>query len=159
MSDWLRMCLVGIILSRGWIDAGHGFQDPHDHIRHLVPMALLRTYLGFSLVQLLGYLIIVLDHYAPSAAIPLFYLWQFLFGIGRSTLAFSYLILVRTFNEPSDTFVVLLWLAFGRGGNNWGIFLQTLMEDALKWPWHIALTPFSLIYVLTAIIAFVAVPE
>ena len=64
------------------------------------PSALLRTYLGFSLVQLLGYVIIALGHYAPSAATPLFYLGQFVFGMGRSVLAFPYLILIRTFDRP-----------------------------------------------------------
>ena len=123
------------------------------------PTTLLRTYLGFSLVQLLGYGIIALGHYLPSAATPLFCLGQFTFGIGRSIFTFPYLILVRTFNQPSDNFIVLLWLTLGLFGNNWGIFLETLMEDTFKLPWYAALTVFSLISMLTAIIAFVAVTE
>ena len=44
-------------------------------------------------------------------------------------------------------------------GNNWGILLETLMEETLKLPWYAALMMFSLVSLLTAIIAFVAVPE
>ena len=123
------------------------------------PKTLLRTYLGYSLVQLLGYVIIVLGHYLPSAAAPLFCLGQFVFGMGRSIFNFPYFVMIRTFNRPSDAFLVLLWTGLGLFGNNWGILLETLMEDTLKWPWHAALTVFSFISLLTAIIAFKAVPE
>ena len=64
------------------------------------PTALLRTYLEFSLVQLLGYAIIALGHYLPSVATPLFCLGQFVFGVGRSIFSFPYLILIRTFSRP-----------------------------------------------------------
>ena len=64
------------------------------------PTALLRTYLGFSLVQLLGYGTIAFGHYLPSAATPLFCLGQLVFGVGRSIFTFPYLILARTFNRP-----------------------------------------------------------
>ena len=70
------------------------------HLTLFPPTALLRTYLGFSLVQVLGYGIIALGHYLPPAATPLFCLGQFVFGVGRSVLAFPYLILVRTFDQP-----------------------------------------------------------
>ena len=125
----------------------------------LPPRSLLRTYLIGSFVQLFGYEIIALGHYLPSVAIPLFYLGQFVFGMGRSIFTFPYLVLIRTFNQPSDTFILLLWLALGMTGNNWGIFFETLMEDTLQWPWYAALTIFSLINLLTAIIAFMTVAE
>ena len=123
------------------------------------PRALLRTYLGFSLVQLLGYGIIAAGHYAPSSAIPLFYLGQLVFGIGRSVFSFPYLVLLRTFNRSSDAFIVLLWGALGMAGNNWGILLETLIEDTLNCPWFAALTIFSLIDLLIVVIALIVVPE
>ena len=123
------------------------------------PKALLSTYLNYTLAQVLGYGLIALGHYLPSLSVPLFHLGMFGFGIGRGIFTFPYLALIRTFNRPSDTFLVLLWLTLGIGGNNWGILLQTLMEDTLQWPWYAALTAFSLVHLLTAVIAYVAVPE
>ena len=122
------------------------------------PRGLLRTYLGYSFLQLLGYVTVALGHYLPSAATPLFYLGQSVFGFGRGIFVFPYLVLVQTFNQPSDAFAVQLWLALSMAGNNWGILLETIMEDTLKWSWYAALTVFSLINLLTAIFAFIAVP-
>ena len=122
------------------------------------PKALLSTYLYCTIVQLLGYGLVALGHYLPSLSVPLFHLGMLVFGIGRGIFAFPYLVLARTFNRPSDAFIVLVWLALGLGGNNWGILLETIMEDTLRWSWHAALTAFSLLNLLTALIAYACVP-
>ena len=82
-----------------------------------------------------------------------------MFGVGRGTFTFPYLILVRTFNHPSDAFAVIFWMAMGIAGNNWGILLQTLMEDALQWPWHAAITVFSAANLFLATVAYALIPE
>ena len=92
------------------------------------PRTLVSTYLKYTAVQMAGYYTIALGHFLPSLSVPLFHLGMFVFGIGRGIFAFPYLILVRTFNRPSDAFLILLWLALSLGGNNWGILLQTVME-------------------------------
>ena len=129
---------------------------------HLIlspPKTLVSTYLRYMVVQVAGYGIVALGHYLLSMAVPLFHLGMFVFGIGRGTFSFPYLILVRTFDRPSDAFAIVLWLTLGVVGNNWGIFLQAFMEDTLKWPWHVALFVFSVVAFLTAALTFVLVPE
>ena len=98
-------------------------------------------------------------HYLPSLATALFHLGMFVFGIGRGIFAFPYLIFVRTFNQPSDALLILFWLALGMFGNNWGIFLVTLMENTLGLSWYAALSIFSFISLLTALLAYLTMTE
>lgn len=86
------------------------------------PKTLKCTYLVYAIVQAAGYWIVALGHYLPSISTFLFYLGMGLFGTGRGIYSFPYLILVRTFNQPSDAYAVLIWLALSQGGNTWGIF-------------------------------------
>ena len=123
------------------------------------PKALLSTYLKYTVVQMAGYGIIAAGHFLPLFAAPLFHLGMLVFGVGRGIFTFPYLILVRTFNRPSDAFAVLLWMAMGMAGNNWGILFQTLMEDALQWPWYATISVFSVANLFLAIVAYILIPE
>ena len=123
------------------------------------PKALLSTYLNYSLVQLVGYGLVAVGHYLPSFSVPLFHSGMFMFGIGRGVFTFPYIVLARTFDRPSDAFAVVLWLTLGLVGNNWGVFLETLMEDTLQWSWYAALSVFSLVKLLAAILARITVAE
>ena len=123
------------------------------------PKTLVLTYLVFAIIQLAGYELIVLGHYLPSLSVELYHLGMFVFGIGRGTVSFPYLILIRTFNNPSeDAFVIVLWMTASLAGNNWGLLLETIMEDTLQLPWYAALSIFSIIYMITVIATYFLVP-
>ena len=121
------------------------------------PKALVKTLFLFSFVQLMGFEIIVSIHFLQSFEIPLFYLGQILFGLGRGILSFSYLILIRTFNQPSDRSSVNIYLALSRGGNIYGFYLETLFLDNLNLHWTLGLTIFALIYLFISFLMFVIV--
>ena len=123
------------------------------------PKTLIYTYFCFTAIQFLGYEMIALGHYLPNLSTALFHLGMFVFGIGRGIFAFPYLIFVRTFNQPSDALLILFWLALGMFGNNWGIFLVTLMENNFGWSWYFALSIFSFISLMGALLAYKTLPE
>ena len=129
------------------------------YLTFVPPRTLVLTYIVYALIQLLGYELIALGHYLPSISVGLFHSGMFIFGLGRGTVAFPYLILVRTFNRSSDAFAVVLWMTASLAGNNWGILLGTIMEDTLGLSWYASISAFSVLYLVTAILTYVLVPE
>ena len=91
-----------------------------------------------------------------SDSVP-FHLGMFVFGIEGGIFAFPYLIFAGTFNH--DALLILFWLALGMFGNNWGIFLVTLMKNTLGLSCYAAESIFSFILLLTALLAYLAMAE
>ena len=101
----------------------------------------------------------VLAHFLPGISKFLFYTGMTIFGAGRGIYSFPYLILIRTFNQPSDKSCINIWVAFSMGGNLWGFYLETWMLDTLKLHWTLSLSIFSFIYFATSLITFIVVEE
>ena len=90
----------------------------------LIPPKKIKQSLFISIfIQIAGYYMMSLAHLKHDLSNFLFYSGSIFFGLGRGTMTFPYLLLVRFFNQPTDKFAVNLWVALSFGGNLWGFEL------------------------------------